>query len=211
MAHVVTGGSREFDMAFSGEPHPSTVQYLRNQVESLGQFVGTASAAWIDRVQDSYNRFSSDDALRHARAAMRKVSSYFQADNIRELTTLGQVQNAPVMMQRFLMAVPEIRQMYMDQRIDGYSSSYVDMQPGMIGEDHYDYRRVMQGRVIDLPVSEENPEGGWKVTTFFDELHEGDRELRLQEQNDVLSSAELMRCMMATALDDPTSQTGGLL
>ena len=52
------------------------------------------------------------------------------------------------------MAQPDIRSLYHKGHCDGYSDTYVDMEPGLVGEQHYDYRRVMDGVV-------EETETGW--------------------------------------------------
>jgi hypothetical protein len=208
MAQVIVGGTREFDMAVSGEQHPETAQYLRNQVASLGQFTGSASQAWLDSVQQSYQQFASDDAMRHARAALRQVSGYMQADGIRRLNTMEEFQQAPVKMQRYLISHPEVRRLYLAQRIDGWSDTYADVQPGAIGEDHYDYRRVNQGMLKETP---DDDESEWVSSTWIEELRPEDRELKMVEQNEIITSQEILASFMLTALQDGTSKTGGLL
>lgn len=211
MVQVVSGGSREFNMLLGGEPHPNTVQYLRNQMSQLGSNAAFAASTWFNNVRESYDRFASDTALRIARTAISSVKSYFQGNVIRPLRSVSELQQAPVVMQRYLMANPVVREMYHDNRCDGYSQTYIDMEPKAIGEDHYDYRRVMNGIVTDLPVSEEDPEGSWKVSVYMDELKEGDRELILIDQDIIISCWERQRMSLAVLMDDTTSQTGGSL
>ena len=73
------------------------------------------------------------------------------------------------------------------------------MSPGMVGRDHYDWRRVNDGVVHS---TEDEP---FKVTFYFDEILEGDRELRPDEKVDILSSWDIMRIAMKRGEEDPTS------
>ncbi len=95
--------------------------------------------------------------------------------------------------------------MYHEQRCDGYSESYVDRFPGQVGENHYDYRRVMHGMVQD------DQEHDWKSTFYLDELFEGDRELNFDEQVDILNTWDVVRSYLSKGQDDPTSQFGNML
>lgn len=212
MATVIYGGSRELNFLLSGEPHQGTLNYLRQQTERVAQYVQNTGSEWAQRAVDTFNYFSSDDALRHARAALSKVGSYFQSDVIKELTTLSDFQNATPLMQRFIMSEPTIRRMYHKGMCEGYrEAGYVDPFPKRIGEDDYNWRRVHDGRIEMLPVSEEDPEGSWCVTTYFEELHEGDKDLTLLEQDAIISSWNNLKYHLANGLDDPVSSTGGML
>jgi len=211
MATVIFGGSRELNLLISGEPHQDTLSYLSHQADRIAQYAQQTGSAWAQRAVESFNYFSSHDSLRHARAALQKVKSYFQSDIIRELTTIEDFQNANPLMQRFLMADPWARKMYHAGRIEGYAGSYVDPYPGVRGVEDYNYRRVMDGRVQMIEPSEEDPEGSFVIETYYGDLQEGDRDLTLVEQNMILSSWRQARFLVQTGLDDPYSSTGGKL
>lgn len=208
MVQVVFGGAQDFDALLYGERHPGTMQYLQNQVNSVMEMSRTLTDAgrqFFSTAQDLYDKFNSAEAMRLARAAVRRVGSIFQRDEIRSIWELGQLQNAPLTMQRWIMAEPTVRRMYHEQRCDGYSDTYVDNHPGQIGRDHYDYRRVMDGILVD---SEEHD---WKATVYFDDLLEGDRELTLDEKIDILSTWDVVASMMKEGSEDPTSAFGNKL
>lgn len=212
MAEVVFGGSREYRMLVSGEQHPNTVQYLRGQMTSLQNYIGNSDSSWAMRAQESYNRFSSDHAVRLAQAALRKVTTQFQDDNIRQLDTLAEMQQASLRMQRFIMACPYVRERYHNQMCDGYQGSYVDMSPGDIGRGHYDYDLVMNGVIVEVAPTEEDPEGSWSCRVQMDEdLLPGDRNLNLVEKDMILTSWDNVKHAMQYGLDDPVSPTGGML
>jgi hypothetical protein len=209
MANLFIGGTREFDALVYNQKHPGTVDYLAQQVERLpfiSQQLTDAGRQFFSTAQQLYDEFNSAEALRLARAALRKAGSTFQSNTIRSCFDVGAMQTAPLVMQRFIMAEPLVRQMYVDQRCDGYADTYVDVHPGEIGRSHYDYRRVMDGMVVDG-----GEEADWKATMFIEDLLEGDRELAADEKVDILNTWDMVRALMEAGDDDPTSPTAGRL
>ena len=99
-----------------------------------------------------------------------------------------------------IMAEPTLRRMYHQQQVDGYSENYVDVQPGKVGEDHYDYRRVTNG------VFMQDEDGEWSAKTYYEDLLEGSGEFDFLEQVDILRTWEQMRIQLAKRKDDPTSR-----
>lgn len=146
---VSYGDSNEFNALAFGQKHPGTLAFLENQVSNFSQTLTDAGRNFFSNARDVFDRFNGEAAMRLARAAVRKASSLFQRDEIRSIWDMGQMQQAPLTMQRWIMANPVVRQMFQDQRCDGYADTYVDMFPGTIGESHYDYRRAMNGLLVD--------------------------------------------------------------
>ncbi len=122
------------------------------------------------------------------------------------LRTLADLQCAQPIMQRYMMANPMVQQYYFDNRIEGYSDSYVSIDHGKIGEANYDYRRVMNGIVIDV----EEPDGSltWVAPQYYEDLREGDRELDMQEQSTILKSWDILELFLHAGKEDPTSIYG---
>src|SRR5690606_37864490 len=126
-----------------------------------------------------FEKFNGTQALNLVKSARRKISNLFEQDVIRPLWDIVDIQQATLTMQRWIMACPDIRKLYHQQRCDGYSDSYVDVHPGMIGDKHYDYRRVMDG------YAQTDDEGTLKITYYYDEEHPEDIELSLADKNDI--------------------------
>ena len=211
MASVIYGGERELNLFTAGEPHPSMLQYMRDQANQLGSYIQNTGNAVAQNVLTAYETYYSDDALRHARTALSKVKSYFQEDKISELESIYDIQQAGVVMQRYIMSEPTLRQLYHDGRCNGFSGSYIDPFPGQIGDQDYNYRRVVNGVLNLSEPTEAAPEGNWKFEIFVEELMEGDRELALHEQSAIINTWERNRYSLAHSLMDPTSKDGDLL
>jgi hypothetical protein len=209
MPTVLYGGERELNLFTAGEPHPAMLQYAREQAQFIGNYIQQTGSTFAQGVVQSYENFYSDDALRHARSALSKVGSYFQADKIVELTSIYDIQQAQPLMQRYIMAEPTLAEMYHQGRCAGYG--YTDPFPGQFGEANYNYRRVMNGIMVETPATEDEPDGNTEFHIFIEELVENDRELALHEQSAIMETWERVRFSLAHSLIDPTSQSGDML
>lgn len=199
MAFLIEGGVSSVDALLYGKPHPGTINFINQQLTTMTHNLTDAGARFMQGINQLYDRFTGSTAARIARAAARSVASIWQSDEIQQIVDLGRMQHAPMKMQRWLMAEPTVRQYYIDQRCDGYSDTYVDLEPGKVGEQHYDYRRVMNGIVTDT-------EDGWTSTTYHDDLNNDDAELHVDEQHDILISWTALVKMIRAGKEDPTSR-----
>lgn len=200
MAMYIEGGTLAFNELAFAPRDPGTVQYLKDTAAVVSQNLTETGRMFMDSAREKWAHFFGDNALRAARAAVRGVQSMWDADVIKTLTTIAQMQHAPVVMQRYIMADPVIRQMFLNQQLDGYSDSYQNIHGQDIGPDHYDYRRLNNGLV------EETEEGGWVAWTYFDELVEGDYELQFDQQLELKDSISNIVREIRKRRDDPTSK-----
>lgn len=214
---VITGGAETFDALIYHEPHPSTMNYLAQQFENVSATLGTMAGSFMETARSAWERFGTSEAFQRAKAAVRTITHMWQRDEIRSIWEMAEFQQAPLSMQRFLVANPVARQLYNEQRTDGYSDTYVDMYPGKIGWQHYDYQLVVDG-VVRTPTikvkdedGKEHEEGDFHVEFFFDEPVEGDRKLFHFEQNMMLKNWDNMAALIADGGEDPMSVYGGKL
>lgn len=201
MALIIEGGEEHFNALLYPKPTQRVYDFISSQFQTVSSNLTEAGHKFAEYSRDLYENTVNSTAIRTAQAAIRRVNSLWQSDSIRSLTDIGSLQQAPVIMQRFIMAEPNIRRLYNNQQCEGYDNSYVDIHPGDIGENHYDYRRVMDGVVV---VSD-NDDGEWESTTYFDELLPDDFELEFEEQIDILDSWDAAKILIKEGKDDPTS------
>ena len=208
--NVVYGGDIAFDsLAYGVDQHPANTSYFQRQIESISNTLTDVGQTFFSNAQNLYQQVNNSETMRIARAALRSTVSLFQPNQILSIFDIHKMQNAPVVMQRWIMANPEARTLYHKQQIDGFSDTYRDVSPGIVGEQHYDYRRVMNGIVQD----DTDPEGNdtWCVKYYPDELYEGDKELVHDERVDILSTYEILEAFLAIGKKDPTSQYDGMM
>lgn len=203
MAQFFEGGANEFAGVIYGGYHQGTVDFLRNAPKLQSDVLGAAGKKFLELSNQVMGHFDIDDAMRKMRAAGRQVASVFQSNVIRELSTIGELQNPPSCMRHLMMACPEVRTAYLNQTIDGYSGQYVNAHGNAVGEEHYDYRRVMDGIVTET-------KDGFKASLYLEEVHEGD-ELYFDQQVEVLQTWAQLRIKLQEGRDDPTSRWNAAL
>lgn len=201
MATVIEGGADLFDALAFGRPQAGIYDFLAQRAQSYSQNLNSAGQMFIQNVKTYYDAVTESEAVRLARMAAKKVGSLWQTDSIRPLMELAEFQNAMPKMQRWVMACPEVRQLYHNQQCEGYEGTYVDVEPGLRGEAHYDYRRVMNGIVDET-------DAGWYACTYIEDLRNGDTELTLGEQDDILYTWQRVKYHLNRRADDPTSRWG---
>jgi len=205
MINLIYNHDNAFDAIVYGEQHPANLEFFRQQTRSLSETLTDAGRNFFSNVQQLHEQFNGSEAMRLTKAAIRASKSLFKPDIISSIFDVGEMQQAQPIMQRFIMANPVIRQMYHDQRCDGFGDSYVDMEPGKISDGHYDYRRVMHGMVQESEVDD------WTASFYMEDLHEGDKHLTMDEKVDVLQTWEIIEMFMAKGNEDPTSPFNNLL
>jgi hypothetical protein len=174
----------------------------------MSQFSSTlmdAGRAFMQRSREAFEHYNGTAAMRFVREVVQSIQGTAPVAHIGTLFELKEMQGASLLMQRWIMANPVVREQYHKQQLDGYSETYVDVNPGDIGEAHYDYRRVMDGTLVF------DAEGDWICKQYLDKLHEGDRDLFHEEQVDIQQTWTAMDLVMHLGKDDPTSASGGML
>jgi hypothetical protein len=205
MINIVYGGSDAFDAVVYGESHPNNLQYFQNQVNSVSNTLTEIGQGFFSNTQKLYEDIHGSEAMRRLRAVVRTAKSLFAPNVVSSMLDIGVMQQAPYVMQRWIMAEPMVREMYQKQICEGYGNSYLDTNPGTIGDTHYDYQRVMHG------VVRESEEFDFEVKFYMSENVEGDRDLTLSEKADIMTTWENVRSLMKRALEDPTSPSNNKL
>lgn len=198
-------GAMDFEALVYGKPHPSTLQFMQNSIANVTQTVSAASQAFYQKAQDVYEFFNGHEAMRRARAAVNKAGHAFTADDVRYLQSLASIQNAKPQMTRFIMSEPVVRQMWLDQQIEGYDGQYLDTEPGCIGDTHTEYARTMQGMIVD------GDDGVSHYSLYYGLEHPDELELDIEEQVDIMNTWDRVRHYLDRGEQDPTSVWGSML
>lgn len=192
----------------NGRPTPTAMEYFNNQYQGMmqaAQNVGSVALQQVYQIATNmYDNIMQSRPWELAEAALRQTVHMFDPNTVRQLLNIADFQTAKPIMQRWVMAQPEIREMYHQQRIDGYNETYLDAQPSRVGMDHYDYRRATSD-MIQFNGSEENPLESWQSTTHYERLVEHDRDLTFYEKRDIQVTWDRCMHLMANQAYDPTS------
>lgn len=203
--------SSDISSIMYGQKSPAVLQFLQNNyntymntVSSMGNPV---ASQMMQRVASIWEETNSLNAIRRAESIASRSVGVVNQIFIHTCETLHDLQTAGPVMQRYLMANPVVREAYIRQEIDGYSSSYVDLEPEAIGKDHTDYRTIMNGMVVAVPATKDEPET-WKYSIYFDEAIEGDIPLRFDQRCDFRDAWELQNYYLEHTDEDSTSKFG---
>lgn len=185
------------DMILYGNKSNVISNYLYNQMQSLPQVynefserIRNAITASYNHVNDKLTQFGILNQLQNS--GLKVIDNYYE-----ELLTFQQLQNANLTMQRWVMAHPKIKQMYIDQNLDGYSGTYKNISGKTIGENDYNYRLAMDGGLIPT-------EDGWVFNNYLEDLQIGDRELTHFEKVRIRNTWEAMDWFISTSKFDFT-------
>lgn len=201
----IIGGTDAFNALIYPEQNIANISYVDNQFMNINNIMNPISDIgqnFINKTKQLYEAAKSSDAIRIARMAIEQVKSLVKPNVITSLNSIVEIQTAQDAMQKWIMAYPPLKQLHNEQRIYGYSETYNDVSPGEVGNNDYNYRRVMNGV---LQVTEDMV----IIEHYIEELLEGDRELRHDEQVDILSTWDCIEYFMQSSNIDPTDPWGG--
>lgn len=206
MAIILSGSSSMFDAMVFGNGNRSGQDYL-NQLNA--NFMQNVQApvlnAYQNMMQTSMFQTFREDAMQHLRAMGRGLVNAFQPNGVYELYTIGELQHANHVMQRWIMACPEVRTLYHKQEVDGYSDTYVDRSPNSVGLDHYEYRRVTDGITMD------HGTGDYERYRWTEDLLHADDNLTFDEQMSIIYTWSKVQDYISKGKDDPTSRFNNAL
>lgn len=207
MAVVSVGNTALFESQVYDIPPQSTIDYMQNQAQSfMSSLMPTAANMFYNAVNTLYQEVDYTQMKQMARAYIRHVGNMFMRDEIQVLSNIGKLQHAPLAMQRWVMAEPTVRQLWIDQKVDGYSDT-MKLVDAVTGFDHLDYRRVIDGLFLDDPDSD-----GLIAHNFYEtEIAENDVALDVIDKSNILDTWERLRYELSRKKEDPTSKYNAAL
>lgn len=189
-----------------GTRSDALIQTLRNNLNMQNPLLNEQGKLYAQRSASVFEQVSGWDVVRAARKAVAGVTSYVQTDSILALADLESIQTANVKMQRWVMAGIDVRRYFNKGLVDGYSETYIDIQPGKIGRDHYDYRCASHGIVI---TTEEEKSIKYEVTQYNMALTSWDEPLSTRNRTDINRTWQVTASLLLEGADDPVSRFGG--
>ena len=160
-------------------------------------------------VQDNFEAVSGWKIVSSTRRALAAVNAFNSPSAILPLLTDEQFRQANQTMQRFVMADEVVRHLHQKKRIDGWSDTYQDLQPKVIGHDHYDHRVALNG-IVEQKVDEDK-NVTYQVTEFRGERKPWDVEFSTNELLDVRRTSMFARSRLKKGLDDLTNLYEGIV
>ena len=129
-------------------PSVDLCEYVTQQVNHYASAVGGVIPSTVEYVMSKYNEFTNSNTIRYVEALKYKIDTFWDENAIRHLNSIGLIQQAPEVMQKYIMAMPRLRTLHQNGGLSAYGDSYVDKYEGKLEKNHYDYRRVTDTVVI---------------------------------------------------------------
>ena len=199
---VLTGGSHLFNATIYPDVPQHFTSFLQNNMATLSERLGGLNSSFVEMTKQMYDKHHDEKALAEAKRIAEASKILFDMNIIQLLLSVEAIQNAKPLMQRFIMAMPEMTKLHNEQRIESYFGSFVDNENGAVGEKRLDYRKVMDG-VVTI-----NDEGYASRTYYYDDVQENDIELTVRQQFNILDTWDVIASAIAQGID-PSSLTGG--
>lgn len=192
-----------FNQLLFKNQHPAHADYFQQQVTKFSNTLTDAGREFMAKSKAIYEKIHDSSVIKAAQAAIRMVKSVRHPNAIWAMKDLDDFRCAKSVMQRWMMAMPELRDLQERRLIAGYED-YVDHDKGKSGNQQYDFRRVYDGVVQ----TDEN--GASFVERYYEDLRPDDRELTEVEQLDILTAHRYAKVYLE-ALEDVTDKFGGKL
>lgn len=166
--NVIKSGETGFNALISQMPSQQTVDYFRDNVNTAANAVTNIGSNIFADANVMFNRHNSDQALYNAKLSIYNAGIHMD-DNIILRRTIDNIHLANLGTQRYIMANPTINELYVDNMCDGFSDTYVDLEPGVVGTERMDYRNVMNN---SYAMGEHGVEGYHTYTHDDEDIYE---------------------------------------
>lgn len=204
---VFYGSPTEASAALFSKPSNAAMQYVNQTIDRFSSYASSIPTAIGQMVMDKHRELMDTGLSRKVEAIRHKINNFWEEDCIRPLPTVGDIQQAPDSMVRWIMANPTIRNYYHEERVEGFGERYIDREPEYVGKDQYDYRRVMDGMVV---VDKETKQASY--SNFHEEYIAEDVVLTTIEKATIKMAWDTINDNIDEGdISDPTSEWNGVI
>lgn len=193
-------GTDLIDIFAGGRLGQGTKEFFTDRSAEIRATVSGTATQFFDQARSLYQVIDSSAALQILRNLKTKVDTSWQSNEILRLNSLQELQTAAPVMQRWIMAQPDLRNKFLHQEVQGYGDSYVNLQGDAVGRRQYDFRCVTDGMVF------ENDEG-YHYVQYYEDTGD-DVALTLHQKVDILKTWKQVEHYLSEADEDPTSPEG---
>ena len=199
MAVMISGDNSVFNALVYGAGNQSGREYMAMLNQQFMQCLTPDLYNYYSNIGNTvYAGIDQTEAMNRLRMVGGQFMNMFQPDMVAYLQTMEQMQMAGLSMQRWIMANPQVRELYQQGVINGYSESYYDWEPNRNGAQQFDYRIVTNGVWV------EDASGNYSMTDWN---HGGPdtEELTFEEQHCIMKTWDNVLRQMELRQKDPTS------
>ena len=201
MATLIQGGADLLDVMGGGFISREVEDFLGQATQNIYNLLPQSGQQFIKQWSETYKTLDINSAMAMLNNLDQKTDKSWDNFTVHVLNTLQSLQTAGPVMQRWVMAHPETRERYLNNSLAGYGDSYHNYYGDVVGEDHADYRQVMNG--VGQLVN-----GSYEQRRFTELLVEGDVGLRPSQQLSILQTWDFLSAYLPDGDEDPTCEFG---
>lgn len=173
------------------------IDFLKNNINSIYNTYTNLSNNFIKTVNGIFDSFNGNSSMLRAKNILNKYA--YLHNNICSLTE-DNIRQANLIMQKYILAELTLNSLYKNNKCYGFSDSYVDMEPNSVGEERYDYQRVVDG----LLQFEEDEDIGY--ITYYSNADTED-ELTSLDKIMILDTWNVVKNLIAKGIDPSNPNT----
>jgi len=144
----------------------------------------------VDSTVSLYNKVNGNACINAAKALVTDMGGHTNQYMVYGLNAENMT-SANFVMQQYIMANPVVQDMYADNLCHGFEETYYNTQPGVAGDDRFDYQRVIDGVM--------HVEGDDMVVRHYSNTD--DVELPTVDKFLILETWEHLECMLLNDVD----------
>jgi len=143
---VLDGGDAAFNALVYPPPDHNLLNYLQQNVEHARVAMTGISDTFVNMASNMYEKFNSSEVINAGKALLFGTETHLN-HNVVYPISYGHLNEANMIMQRYIIAEPEVNKMYHQNTCEGFQETYMDFEPENVGTERMDYRNVMNGVV----------------------------------------------------------------
>lgn len=179
---VIYGDHNTFRALTHGVPSQSTLDYFAQEAAIFDSRVDSIVLEHVAETEDFFATMQIEEAIASLRAAGNAVASDFLPNQIFELMSIDEIQNAPDIMVPWIMANPVLDEMRRDNRIEGYGDRFTEFCSEFLGDSHPLYQHVVDGLWI------EQADGTHECTMYAAARADEELQLDMKQQLAILNT-----------------------
>lgn len=191
MGRIVRMTESAFNTSMFGDSSNYMGNYLQHQMNKMySSGMDVVNDGLYNTLQRSHDYIMDASRQYNIMKELHKNDLCSMDDYLIPCYSFEELQVAKPAMQRYIMAEPHLRQVYLDGNCDGYSDTYVSPYSTGVGDLDYNYRRVVDG----VQRFDENGDG--YIVRYIEPLDDNDNDLHIHEQVAILRTWDTIRNLM---------------
>lgn len=195
------GGRQAFNALVYAPSDPTIMDRLNAGLNTAISATTAMSERFMEGIKSIYDRYSSSAAITASKLLLYEAGGHMN-ENVIMPYNYDNLGNANLIMQRYIMAEPNVAKLHKRGMCYGFADTYINPEPDTYGEESYLYKSVMDGMLV----SNRETEG----LTFFSCSHEMMKPLDFLDKSAILLTWDAVALSLMNDCDPTDPDRGDL-